>query len=144
MQTTTVQDWLAALDRQRRALKMPLIVLAKRAKVSRATICRMLKEKSASTSLQNVLAVARVLGAELGIQLQDPERIIEEQIQERAQRIARMVQGTMALEGQGITGPNHFDQLVQTAANEIRAKPRKHLWARHASLPAAPRRNAHH
>ena len=27
----------------------------------------------------------------------------------------------MALEGQGITDPNHLDQLVETAAKEIRA-----------------------
>ena len=36
----------------------------------------------------------------------------------------------MALEGQGITDPNHLDQLVETAAKEIRAKPRKQLWVR--------------
>lgn len=128
MQATDVRKWLEALDKQRRALKIPLPILAERAKLSRATVCRILKEKRTSSSLESVLAVARVLGGEIELRIQDPELIIEQQIRKRAKKIAQMVQGTMALEGQGITDPNHLDQLVETAAKEIRAKPRKQLW----------------
>lgn len=130
MQMTNVQKWLTSLDKQRRALKMPLHILAELAQLSRATVCRILKEKRASSSLENVLAIARVLGAEVKLHIQDPEKLVEHQVQKRAKRIVRMVQGTMALEGQGITDPNHLDQLVETAAKEIRAKPRKQLWVR--------------
>jgi hypothetical protein len=56
--------------------------------------------------------------------------LVEQQVQKRAREIVRMVQGTMALEAQGITDPSHLDQLVEIAAREIRAKPRKQLWER--------------
>ncbi|HWG43618.1 MAG TPA: helix-turn-helix transcriptional regulator [Gemmataceae bacterium] len=125
-----VQKWLEALDKQRRALKMSLPVLAERAKLSRATVCRILKEKRTSSSLESVLAIANVLGGEVELHMEDPEKLVERQIQKRAKKIVRMVQGTMALEGQGITDPDHIDQLVEMAAKEIRAKPRKQLWVR--------------
>jgi hypothetical protein len=128
MQVTKVQDWLDALNNQRRALKMPLHVLAKRAKLSRATVCRILQQKKTSASLESVMAIASVLGAEVEVRLEAPEKVVEQKVQERAKKIVRMVQGTMALESQGITDPDHIDQLVETAAREIRAKPRKQLW----------------
>jgi len=125
---TNIHDWLEALDKQRRALKMPLQVLAQLAQVSRATVCRILQERKTSASLESVLAIARVLGAVVEVSIQDPEKLIEEEVQKRAKKIVRMVQGTMALESQGITDPKHLDQLVETAAREIRAKPRKQVW----------------
>jgi hypothetical protein len=130
MQVTNIHDWLEALDKQRRALKMPLQVLAQLARVSRATVCRVLQERKTSSSLESVLAIARVLGAVVEVRVQDPEKLIEEEVQKRAKKIVRMVQGTMALESQGITDPNYLDQLVETAAKEIRAKPRKQVWMR--------------
>jgi transcriptional regulator with XRE-family HTH domain len=130
MQVTNMHDWLESLDKQRRALKMPLPVLAQLAGVSRATVCRILKERKTSSSLESVFAIARVLGAEVEVRIQDPEKLIEEEVQKRAKKIVRMVQGTMALESQGITDPGHLDRLVETAAKEIRAKPRKQLWIR--------------
>lgn len=138
MPKTNVQKWLDALDKQRRKLKMSLPILAERAHLSRATVCRILKEKRTTSSLESVLAVANALGAEAKLRIQDPEKFVEQQVQKRARKIVRMVQGTMALEGQGITDPNHLGQLVETAAQEIRAKPRKQLWARQcrSSIPS--------
>jgi len=142
MKAKNVQTWLAGLEKQRRALKMPLHILAERANISRATVCRILKEKRASSSLESVLAIAGALGAEIELRIPDPEKIVEQQIRKRAKRIVRMVQGTMALEGQGITDPDYLDQLVETAAKEIRAKPRKQLWVRQcrSSKPSPEKR----
>lgn len=133
---------LIALDKQRRALKMPLDVLAERAELSRATVCRILQEKRASSSLANVLAIAGVLGARPAWNIQKPDDLVEQQVQEQAKKIAQMVQGTMALESQGLTDPRHLDVLVETAAKEIRAKPRGQLWARQrrASNPSRAKR----
>lgn len=130
MLTPNVQKWLQAVERKWRVLKMPLHILAERAGLSRATVCRILKEKRASSSLESVLAVARVLGAKVVFRLGDSEKLVEQQFQKRAKRIVRMMQGTMELEGQRITDPNHLDQLMETAAKVIRAKPRKQLWVR--------------
>ena len=128
MQVTYVHELFEVLDKQRRALRMPLAVLAERAHVSRATVCRILDKKEASSRLKNVLAIARVLGVDLKVDLQDPEGLIEKQVLKLAKKIVRMVQGTMALESQGITDADFIDHLVETAAKEIRAKPCKKLW----------------
>lgn len=133
MQETNVTLWLESLEKQRRELRMTLPVVAERAGLSRATVCRILQKKQASSSLENVLAIAGVLGAEVSLKLKEPVKIIEEEIQTRAKRIVRMVQGTMALEAQGITDQEHIDHLVELAASEIRAKPRKLLWMRQQS-----------
>jgi transcriptional regulator with XRE-family HTH domain len=128
MHESNVAVWLESLERQRLLLRMTLPVVAERAGLSRATVCRILRKKQASASLEKVLAIAGVLGAEASLNLQEPSKIIEEEIQARAKRIVRMVQGTMALEAQGITDQEHIDHLVEVAASEIRAKPRKRLW----------------
>jgi len=133
MHKTNLAIWLDALEKQRQELRMTLPVVAERAGLSRATVCRILQKKQASSSLENVLAIARVLGAELDLKLQEPAKVVEEEIQARARRIVRMVQGTMALEAQGITDQAHLDQLVEVAATEIRARPRKQLWLSQAS-----------
>src|SRR5271163_2457256 len=103
MQNTGVAVWLEALEKQRKALRMTLPVVAERARLSRATVCRILKHKQTSSSLANVLAVAKALGAEMELHLQKPDDVAEQEIQAKARRIVRMVQGTMALEAQGIT-----------------------------------------
>jgi hypothetical protein len=96
MPVTNVHTWLEALDKQRRALKMPLHILAELTQLSRATVCRILKEKKTSSSLESVLTIARVLGAEFELRLQEPEKLVEQEVQKRAKKIVRMVQGTMA------------------------------------------------
>jgi DNA-binding phage protein len=128
MHDTNVSAWLETLEKQRHALRMTLPVVAERAKLSRATVYRILKHKQTNSSLANVLAVAKVLGAELKLHLQEPDEVAEQEIQAKARRIVRMVQGTMALEAQGITDQSDIDELIEVAANEIRAKPRKQLW----------------
>jgi transcriptional regulator with XRE-family HTH domain len=123
---------------------MTFPALAERAGLSRATVCRILKNKQGSSSLESVLAIGKALGAEMDIRLQEPALVVEHEIQAKARRIVRMVQGTMALEAQGLTEQSEFDQLVEVAAAEIRAKPRKQLWmsqGRNPSRSTAKRRS---
>jgi transcriptional regulator with XRE-family HTH domain len=147
MNNTEIVNWLDALEQQRRALKMTLPAVAERAKLSRATVCRILQEKRTSASFAHVLAIANVLGARLNVELLNPNEMAEREIQSKARRVARMVQGTMALEAQGMTDQAQIDRLVDVAANEIRAKPRKLLWikqtrANRHSTPSATKRRS--
>ena len=123
-----VKQWLHALESQRRALRMTLPAVAERAHVSRATVRRVLKEKRSSARLDNVLAIAAVLGAEFEFRLAEPEAMIEAEVQKRARKVAEMVQGTMALESQGLTDEARLAEIAAAAATELRSKPRKHLW----------------
>lgn len=124
------QAWLEALDRQRRALKMPLDVVAERSGLSRATVCRVLIDKNVSSHLDNVIAIARVLGVTFEICIEQPDILVERHVQKLARQLVQLVQGSMALESQGITNRDHLNELVDVAAREIRKKPRKKLWER--------------
>ena len=128
MPTEKIHEWLSALDQQRRTLKMSLPTLAKRTKLSRATVCRILSKKQTSTSIESILAIASVLGAEFKFCIQNPQKVIDQRVKKKAKKIVQMVQGTMALEAQGITDPKFLAKLEKIAAKEIRAKPQKHLW----------------
>ncbi len=127
---TPVRAWLDALDKQRRALKMPLDVVAARSGLSRATVCRVLIDKNSSSHLDNVIAIARALGVTFEICIEKPEEFVERHIHEQAKQVVEMVQGNMALESQGITNQNHLDELVNVAAMEIRKIPHRKLWVR--------------
>ncbi len=91
---------------------------------------RILVDKNASSHLNNVIAIADVLGARFDVRIEKPEKLVEQHVQEQAKQLVQMVQGSMALEAQGITIPNDLGELVEVAAAEIRKKPRKQLWAR--------------
>lgn len=137
MQATNVRDWLSELENQRRLLKMPYRVVAERSGVSLATVRRVLQAQKSSSSLESVLAVAKVLGGTVGLKLEDPEKVVEGQIQTTSRAIAMMVQGTMALESQGTTDMRQIEVLVETAAREIRSGPRKKIWIKSCRSPKA-------
>jgi transcriptional regulator with XRE-family HTH domain len=124
----TVQSWLADLDKQRRELRMTLPALAQRARLSRATVRRVLIDKKTSASLDNILAIANALGARISFRIQSPKTLIEREIHKRADQIVQLTQGTMALEAQGLTEQAHLDELRKIAASKIRTRPRKRLW----------------
>jgi hypothetical protein len=126
----TVTEWLETLDMQRRALKMPINALANLSGLSRATVHRMLTEKRPSSHLDNVFAIAQVLGATPELRVEAADEFVERHIELQAQEIARMVQATMALESQGISDRKAQEHLVELAIEALRKKPRKKLWAK--------------
>lgn len=135
MRPTNFRDWLAELEKQRRSLRIPFRVLAEMAGLSPATVRRVLQTQKPSSSLESVLAIAEVLGASVELKIEDPEMVVERQIQATSKAIATMVQGTMALESQGTTDPRQIEALVETAAREIRSGPRERIWIRPCRSP---------
>jgi len=131
MATKSVQDWLEALNRQRRALSMSFKDVAERSGMSTTTVRRVLVNRNESTELASVMAIARVLGVDPFPAIPDPEEVREREVRRLAKRVVRMVQGTMGLEAQGLTDPKALAEIEEKAAEEIRAKPRKHLWRQH-------------
>jgi hypothetical protein len=123
-----VHQWLEALDRQRRALKMPLKVVAQRAGLSRSTVCRVLIDKRVSSHLDHIVAIARVVGVQFELRVTSPDDVVESHIKEQARQLVRMVQGTMALEAQGITNADDLSALESLAADQIRRIPKRKLW----------------
>src|SRR5437879_4882284 len=112
------EQWIELLERQRRKLKMTLPALAQRSGLSLATIRRILLGKSLAASFANVIMVAHALGTEFRmgddsiiIHIRKADDIVADEIRARARKIVEMVQGTMALESQGLTDAADVKEL---------------------------------
>ncbi len=129
-----IQSFLGQVDQRRRDLGMPWDALAARSGVSRATVCRLLKDRQTTASLQNVLAVAEALG--ISIQVDDGvlrsnaidlEDFIEQQAERQARRLVGMVRGTMGLEGQALAEEESLP-LIKKTKRKLLGGPLKNLW----------------
>jgi len=110
------------------ALGMSFSALASRSGVSEPTVKRILGGRIAEASFANVMAIARALGASLEITESDPDELCREQARRKAERAARLVQGTSALEGQAVDAST-YNRLVEKSYHELLAGSRRRLWA---------------
>jgi len=116
------------LDQRRRALGLSAELLAQRAGVSRSTVIRVLEDPAGST-LGNVLKVLDVLGLALEVRpVAKPEDLRRRQALAKAERLVRLVQGTSALEGQGVSESKRKAMVRDTAEDLLRGS-RRRLWA---------------
>ena len=127
----TTTQLLAQMEGRRAQLRMSMGTLARRSGVSEATVKRMLSGGADRPSpvLDNVSAVAQALG--LGLELgatEDVETVREEAARHKAERLVRMVQGTMALEAQGVDS-DAIRRMVRRTECELLAGPPRRLWS---------------
>ena len=114
------------LDRRRRQLGMTVKALARRSGISRDTVKRMLSGKKAT--LPNAAKVATAMGMRLGFtSTVNRDEYLESEARRKAEKIARMVQGTCALEAQGVD-PETFNTLVETTMVELLDGSPRHVW----------------
>lgn len=124
-----------ALDRlcnkvreRRHALRMSVDGLARRSRVSRATVQRILAGSLDAANLGNVAAVAGALGLTIQFTVTTSAEAFREQEAERkARRLVNLTQGTMALEAQAI-GTKAIDDEVQRAKHALLAGSSRLLW----------------
>lgn len=109
-----MREWLETLESQRKALQMSIDALASLAGLSKSTVRQMLVHKCTSVSLENLDAVARILGVELPRpRRRKPAKMIKREIHRIAKDVVQMAQGTMALEAQGVPDQTFIDYLVK-------------------------------
>ena len=117
------------LDRRRYQLGVTYQALAERSGVSLATVRRILGGGQQSASLSTVLAIARVLGVRLSFDAEsDVDDLLERQARQKAERLVGMVQGSSALEGQGLDEDTR-ERMVRRTVHELRAGSKRKLWA---------------
>lgn len=117
------------LDRRRRQLGMSRAVLAERAGVSQATVNRILGDGLGNATLRNVQAVAEALGLEFALsEAASAEDLQERQAKAKARRLVKLVQGSAALEGQGVD-PDTSRQMIRQTTHELMAGSKRRLWA---------------
>jgi len=118
----------AALDRRRRELGLTFAALSSRSGVSEPTVKRILGGRLGEASFTHVVAIARALGSPISADPQDVDEMVREQARRKAEGIARLVQGTSALEAQAVDDAE-YRRLVDRSYHELLAGSRRRLWA---------------
>ena len=123
------------LNGRRRALGMTHAALALRSGVSVPTVKRMLGGSAGGgagggggASFAHVAAVAEALGMPLTAEPVDADAMRLAAAREKAERIARLVQGTSALEAQAVDEAE-YRRLVERSVHELLAGPPRRLWS---------------
>ena len=120
---------LTALDKRRRELRMSYAAVAKRSHVSMPTVIRILSGTSTKASFANVLAIAECLGMTMRMAPKLPcDALLKKQAEEKARKLVGMVQGTSALEGQGIDAAT-LERMRRQTVHELLAGSRRRLWS---------------
>lgn len=117
------------LEQRRHELGISKAQLARRSGVSAVTIHRILGGRIDNATVANVRAVSSALGVKLTATA--PSTSYDLQRREataKAEKIAAMIQGTSALEGQAVDSELRR-QIVQRTADELMAGSRRRLWS---------------
>lgn len=119
---------IARLTCLRQALGMSFAALAQRSGVSEPTVKRIFAGHLGEASFANVAAVAQALGATIGLDEIDPDELCRREARRKAEQVARLVQGTSALESQAVDAQT-YSRLVERSYHELLAGPRRRLWS---------------
>lgn len=129
MPTTTNQpELLSTLRTRKRELGMTFETLSARSGVSVSTLKRMLAPTAADASMSDTLAVAQALGVTLSPRMPSAQAFREAQAHAKARKLVRMVQGTSALENQGVD-QQHIQRMVERTVRDLLNGPSRTLWA---------------
>jgi len=107
---------------------MSYSVVSSRSGVSQPTVKRIFGGHIAEASFANVMAVANALGASLDVAETDPDELCRRQARRKAEQVARLVQGTSALESQAVDA-NSYSRLVEKSYHQLLAGSKRKLWA---------------
>ena len=128
------------LESRRRELGLSQSVLAERSGVSLPTVQRILSGHNPAASFENTVMIAEILGMQLdAVPVIPANEVLRQQAQKKAQRLVGMVQGTSALEAQGVSA-RHIGQMIKRTTQELLAGSRRRLWAPRSRWPGHRRR----
>jgi Fic-DOC domain mobile mystery protein B len=116
------------LEKRRRQLGLTYSALAKRSKVSQATVVRFLSGQHPQASFQNVTAIADALGFAIAFSsTATANEIRKSQAKAKARQLVGLVQGTSGLEAQAVDAERLADMTDQ-AENDLLAGSSRKLW----------------
>lgn len=125
---------LSQLDRRRARLGMSKADLARRAGVSLPTVQRLLAGRDERPRTDILMAIAVALGVEVRLsespcvfETTEVSAFREAQARAKARRLARLVQGTMALEAEAV-GADVLDDIEEENVHALLAGPARRLW----------------
>jgi len=120
-------DIFKEFEKRRGELGMSRTVLAKRSRVSLPTVNRILTGQHTAASFSNVAAIAETLGMEITAKAKTRSYDFrQQQAMRKARQLVRLVQGTSALEGQGLDD-QELEEMIGRTSKELFLSNRK-LW----------------
>ena len=102
--------------------------LASRSGVSEPTVKRILGGQLGAASFANVIAIAEALGVSFGLVETDADEFRRQQARRKAEHVARLVQGTSALESQAVDGDT-YHRIVERSYHSLLAGSKRRLWS---------------
>ena len=116
------------LQTRRKMLGIGFQSLALRSGVSIPTVKRIFGGQIAAASFGNIAAIAEALGLSFELGESSVDALCRQQARKKAMQVARLVQGTSALESQAV-GKDAYKRMVEKSFREILAGPKRKLWA---------------
>jgi len=116
------------LQIRRKMLGIGFQSLASRSGVSIPTVKRIFGGQIAAASFGNIAAIAEALGLSFELGESSVDALCRQQARKKAMQVARLVQGTSALESQAV-GKDTYKRMVEKSFREILAGPKRKLWA---------------
>ena len=116
------------LQNRRKMLGIGFQILALRSGVSIPTVKRIFGGQIAAASFGNIAAIAEALGLSFELGESSVDALCRQQARKKAMQVARLVQGTSALESQAV-GKDTYKRIVEKSFREILAGPTRKLWA---------------
>ena len=116
------------LQTRRKMLGIGFQSLALRSGVSIPTVKRIFGGQIAAASFGNIAAIAEALGLSFELGESSVDALCRQQARKKAMQVARLVQGTSALESQAV-GKDTYKRMVEKSFREILAGPKRKLWA---------------
>ncbi len=116
------------LQTRRKMLGIGFQSLASRSGVSIPTVKRIFGGQIAAASFGNIAAIAEALGLSFELGESSIDALCRQQARKKAMQVARLVQGTSALESQAV-GKDTYKRIVEKSFREILAGPKRKLWA---------------
>ncbi len=118
------------LEERRKQLGLSCAAVAHRAGLGLRTVQRALSADAIVPEFSTLNAIAQAMGASVEVELKGPdvEQLKEQQAQRKARQLVSLMQGTSALEAQGISKRDLARVTKQTARKLLAGSTRK-LWA---------------
>ena len=116
------------LQTRRKMLGIGFQSLASRSGVSIPTVKRIFGGQIAAASFGNIAAIAEALGLSFELGESSVDALCRQQARKKAMQVARLVQGTSALESQAVE-KDTYKRIVEKSFREILAGPKRKLWA---------------
>ena len=128
-------DILVRLERRRARLGISKTLTARLSGLSIATVNRLLSQQDRRPSIASVSAVAGVLGLEVVLgerprvrEVVSAPALRERQARAKAKRLVGIVQGSMALEAEGVSTAV-LDEMEEDTVHELLAGSARRLWS---------------